>query len=188
MPDHPHSGAPRIPAIPIADAPDEVADILEAWPFNLHRTLAHSPAMMRAWMVFAEKVLSENSLSDRDREIVILRVAWNARSDYEWGMHAFVSRRIGMSEADIAAATRDPDAGHWTAKEAALAKTVDEIMSGWRVSDPTWAVLADHYDHKTLVDLLMLIGEFLLVALVTNATRMDLEPKLDTLPPLTEKG
>jgi len=173
---------PRLPALTPADAPARLADILKAWPYNIHKTLAHSPDMLKAWMGFAEHVLLQSSLSDRDREIVILRIAWNAQSEYEWGMHAMVARRVGMSEDDIAAAVEGPESDHWAAHERALVKAVDEIMSTWRVSDETWNAVSARYSPENIVDLTMLVGQFLLVALTLNTLQIEPEPGLDRLP------
>jgi alkylhydroperoxidase/carboxymuconolactone decarboxylase family protein YurZ len=60
--------------------------ISESWNMNLHRTLAHSPDMLADRLPWAERVLRQNSLSERHREIVILRVAVAWQSDYEWGL------------------------------------------------------------------------------------------------------
>ena len=173
---------PRVPPLEVSDAPDGVKAILEKWPYRLHRTLAHSPKLMKAWMVFAEPVLLESSLSDRDREITILRVAWNTRSAYEWGMHAMVARRVGMSDEDIAAATKAPEATHYTAHEQALLTAVDDIMRDWRIGDESWAALAETYSDQNMVDLVLLVGEFLLVALTLNSLGVEPEDGLDPLP------
>lgn len=179
---------PRLPPLSPQEASASVQDILRAWPYNLHKTLAHSPDMMTAWMGFAEHVLRNSSLTERDREIVILRIAWNTRSTYEWGMHAMVARRVGMNDADLAAAVEGPEAARWNGHERALVQAVDEIMAGWQVTDETWAALSETYTPEQLVDLMMLIGEFLLVALTLNALRITPEPGLDGLPDAPRKN
>ncbi|MEL7028897.1 MAG: carboxymuconolactone decarboxylase family protein [Pseudomonadota bacterium] len=174
--------APRLPTIDPAEAPEKLQEILTAWPYNIHKTLSHSPDMLIAWMGFAEHVLLKSSLSERDREIVILRIAWNAQSEYEWGMHTMVARRVGMDEADIEAAIEGPSAARWAPHESALVSAVDEIMSGWKVSDATWSALAQRYTPENLVDFTYLVGQFLLVALTLNTLQIEPEAGLDRLP------
>lgn len=173
---------PRVPPLELDEVADELKPIIEKWPYRLHRTLAHSPKIMQAWMVFAEPVLLENSLSPRDREIAILRIAWNAQSAYEWGMHHMVARRIGMSEDDIAATTKAPEETGFTTHEQALMGAVDDIMSGWKIGDDNWAVLAGTFTPQNFVDLSLLVGEFLLVAITLNSLGVEPEDGLDPLP------
>lgn len=173
---------PRVLPLEIDEVTSELKPIIEKWPYRLHRTLAHSPKIMQAWMVFAEPVLLDSSLLPRDREIAILRIAWNARSAYEWGMHSMVARRIGMTDEDIAATTKPPHETDFSLHEQALLGAVDDIMNGWKIGDENWAVLADTFSDQNFVDLSLLIGEFLLVALTLNSLGVEPEDGLAPLP------
>ena len=42
--------------------------------FNIFKTLAHHPKLMKRWMPFANHILFKSTLSPRDREILILRI------------------------------------------------------------------------------------------------------------------
>ena len=48
-------------------------------PLNIFATLAHHPALLRRWLVFATHVFAKNSLPQRDRELLILRTGWRCR-------------------------------------------------------------------------------------------------------------
>lgn len=178
--------APRLPPLADAELDPPLRPVLVRWPYRLHRTLAHSPASLAAWMPWAEHILLGNRLAPRAREIVILRVAWNARSAYEWGMHAMVARRVGMDEADLAAVVEGPGSAHWPAEEAALVRAVDELMATHRITDSTWAALAAHLDPAQLVDLVWLAGQFQSIAWLLNGLGIAPEAGLDPLPPEPE--
>ena len=60
-------------------------------PLNLMAVLIHNPDAIRAWGRFTGTLLLDGRLSPRDRELLILRTAWNVRSSYEWGNHVPVS-------------------------------------------------------------------------------------------------
>ena len=167
--------APRLPLVDPADAPENVRAILEAWPLGLHRTIAHNPVTLSRWMVFAEHILRGNSLPERDREIAILRVAWNTRSRYEWGMHGRLARRIGMTGADLDAIVDGPDTERLPEHERALIRAVDEIQTGWKISDPTWKILAARYTPGQLIDLIFVTGQFMLVAVTLNSLNIPME-------------
>lgn len=81
-------------------------------------------------------------------KLAILRVAVNARCDYEWGLHARLSRQLGVAEDDIARVPHGPDAAGWDADDAAILRAVDEMMADSRVSDATWAVLAARWSRQ----------------------------------------
>ena len=52
--------------------------------YNVLKTLARHPKLLKRWLPFANHVLFKSSLSPRIREIIILRIGWLCRSEYEW--------------------------------------------------------------------------------------------------------
>ncbi|HIO42538.1 MAG TPA: carboxymuconolactone decarboxylase family protein, partial [Gammaproteobacteria bacterium] len=69
--------------------------------FNIFKTLAHHPDLARRWMVFANHILGKSTLSERDRELLILRIGYLCQSGYEWGQHVQIARRCNMSDDEI---------------------------------------------------------------------------------------
>lgn len=174
---------PRLAPLSEADAPEDARRILADWPYNLHRVLARNVPTLTRWMPYAEHILRNNALPPRDREIAILRVAWNTRSAYEWGLHARLARSLGFTDSDlqqVARGGRDND--YWAAHERALLDAVDEIMADWEIGDTTWAVLAGHYDDRQLIDLLFVTCQFILVAVTLKSLRVPLEPGIEAMP------
>lgn len=167
----------RLRILPDAELEGPAREIVARWNLNLHRVLAHSPEMLSDWLPWAERVLRGNSLDERAREIVILRVAARWQSDYEWGMHASLARRIGMSEADLHAVVAGPDDPHWSAREATLLAATDQVLDRRPVDDRLWGVLAETYSSRQLVDFMMTIAEFSLVAMMLTSFRIPLEDR-----------
>lgn len=162
----------------------EARAALESWwpPFNIHRVLAHNPATLSSWIPFGSHILRGNLMDVRLRELVVLRVGWNARSSYEWGQHAGLSRRLGIPEADILRVTQGPEAEGWTALERALLSGVDQMMEHQAIDDATYAQIAAHYGPAELIDYVMLVAEFILVALVLNVFQVARDPGLPEMP------
>lgn len=177
---------PRLTPIPMAELSAEVREAIREWPLNLHRCLAHSPQTLTRWMTFAVQILRENSLPVRDREIVVLRIAWVRQSEYEWVRHGRIARNAGMSGEDIRAVTLGAGDSAWAPHEAALIEAVDEVLAANDIPDATWRVLAEHYSEQQLVDLVMLIGEFMLVAMAVGALRIPLDDDVRHIPRLSE--
>jgi alkylhydroperoxidase family enzyme len=176
--------APRIRPLDVAEWTPEARTILARWnpPFNIHKVLAHAPALMQAWIVFGNHILFNSLLPERERELVILRIAWNTRCAYEWGQHAGLSRRLKIPEADIERVPAGPRAKGWSAHDAALLKAVDDLMRRWEISDAAWAQLKERYSDEQMIDLVFLVGEFVLVAMALKSFRVPPDAGLAPLP------
>jgi 4-carboxymuconolactone decarboxylase len=168
---------PRLKILSDAELEPPAGEIVSRWNMNLHRTLAHSPEMLGRWLPWAEQVLRSNSLPERDREIVILRVAVAWRSNYEWGLHAILAKNLGMTEQDLKAIVTGAGDPHWTPLESVLLAATDEVLDRKPVGDRLWETLAGHYSPKQLVDFMMTIAEFSLVAMMLTTLRIPLEDR-----------
>lgn len=173
---------PGLPPLGDDELPESVKPVLAAWPYNLHRTLAHAPETLLKWLPFGEHILMGNSLPFREREIAILRVGWNCRSAYEWGMHSVVARRGGFVDADFEALCIGAASAHWKPGEAAIIAAVDDMQSLWTISKQVWARLADAFSPQQIVDLIYLAGNFATISVALNALRVPLEAGLPPLP------
>lgn len=162
----------------------EARAALEGWwpPFNLHRVLAHNPKTLRAWIGFGSHILRGNLLTERLRELIVLRVGWNARSAYEWGQHAGLSLRLGIPQDDIDRICVGPEAPEWTALERAALRGVDQMMAKQAIEAEVYEVLAAHLSPAELIDYVMLVGEFILVSLTLNVFQIALDPGLAPMP------
>ena len=163
---------------------EEARAALGAWwpPFNIHRVLAHNPPTLASWIPFGTHILRGNSLGERLRELVVLRVAWKARSAYEWGQHAGLSRRLGIPEDEIVRVAGPLKPADWTPLEAALLSGVDQMMRVQSVDAETYATLAAHLSEAQLIDYVFLVGEFVLVALALNVFQIARDPGLSEFP------
>jgi 4-carboxymuconolactone decarboxylase len=143
-------------------------------PLNIFGTLAHHPDMLRRWLVFAGHVLSKNSLPERDRELLILRTGWNCASRYEFSQHVVIGQRCGITADEIEMVQRGADAP-WNELDGLLMEAADELHSTSNLTDATWAALAAHYTTEQLLDLIATVGNYHLVAMFLNSTRVQLD-------------
>src|SRR3546814_15247266 len=72
---------------------DVCSSDLQVRGMNVLGTLAHYPALARAFSTFNAHVAGSSTLQVRDREIVILRLSWLRRSEYEYGQHVILGKR-----------------------------------------------------------------------------------------------
>ena len=145
---------------------------------NLLGTLARHPALARAYHTLNGHALYATTLTERQRELVVLRVAAVRGADYEWLQHTVVGEEVGMSAGEIRRVALGPDAPGWSAFESALLRAVDELVADASITDATWGVLAVELDEQQLLDLIFTVGAYDVLAMVMRAVRVQLDDDL----------
>jgi 4-carboxymuconolactone decarboxylase len=147
--------------------------------YNIFKTLARYPKLLKRWLPFANHVLFKSSLSPREREILILRIGWLCQAEYEFGQHVVIGRRAGLSDADIQRIVDGPDASGWDSFEAALVRAADELHADAIVSDATWKTLSTRYGTEQLMDAVFTVGQYNLVSMALNTLGVRLDDGLE---------
>jgi len=147
---------------------------------NIFTTLVRAEGLTRKWLPFGGKLLS-GKLPPRDRELLILRSAWNCQADYEWAQHTGLGLAAGLSGQEIARIPAGPDAG-WEPFDAALLKAADELHATYELSDAVWDALSARYDEAQLIEVPMLVGHYHMVAMALKTLRVQLDSGLTGLP------
>lgn len=159
-----------------------LAGVLAAGPTqNIFRTLARHPGLFRKWMPFGGKLLN-GKLPARERELAILRVGWLCRSDYEWGQHVPIGRRAGLTAEEITRISAGAGAPGWSDLDRAILSATDELHDDSCISDATWARLAEEFDDKQLIELVMCVGHYHLVSFALNTLGVQREEGVVGLP------
>jgi alkylhydroperoxidase family enzyme len=178
--------APRIPPLSDTELSPEQAQIVAPMAggaaltprrvLNVFRTLVRAPALAEAFLVWGRYILDKaRSLDPRTRELLILRTGFNCRSGYEWTQHVPIGRRAGLTESDLEAIKAGPDHPRWGLLDALLLKAADELHADQFVTEPTWSALSDHLDEKTLMDVVMTVGQYTQVAMFLNTMGVPLD-------------
>ncbi len=187
----------RIDPLPRDEWPAEMLEILAAMPRvkrdrkaaaeqpqggEVFGIFAYHPDLARVSLALSGHLLSGTTLTDRQREILVLRVAAVRKSRYHWVQHLFVGRDIGMTDEEMARIAFGPDAPFLEPLEAALLRAVDELIGDGVISDETWRVLADDLDTKQLMDVIFTVGAYETLAYLFRS--FGLEPDDDDPEPL----
>jgi alkylhydroperoxidase family enzyme len=176
--------APRIPPKSVADMDDDTRKLLtntltapDGDPLNIFRTMAHHPRVLRRFMSLGTQLLIRGALPAREREILILRTGWNCQSEYEWGQHVAIGRAAGLTDVELARIKAGPDAAGWSDTDAALVRAADELHAGSTITGETWAQLQKAYpDEQSLIEVVMIVGYYHLVAYFLNTAGVEREP------------
>jgi alkylhydroperoxidase family enzyme len=189
-------GGARIPPLPPSEWPPAMREALAALRppearhplpqqggdrpkgLNLLGTLARHPALARAFHSFNGHVLFATTLTPRQRELLVLRVAAVRRAEYEWRQHVVLAGDAGLADDEIARIAEGPDAPGWAPLDAALLRAVDELVGGASIGDDTWAALTAELDDEQLLDLVFTVGAYDMLAMALGAVRVDLDDDL----------
>jgi alkylhydroperoxidase family enzyme len=136
--------------------------------------LLHNPGLARRYIPMASQFMVDGQLAPRDRELTILRNGWLMQAPFIWGEHVQVSKKFGVTSADIEAVTRGSSDPRWNAHDRAVLKAVEELTANSMISDPTWAELAKGMNEAQLVELPIMVGQYKSLAYFANSLRIEL--------------
>jgi 4-carboxymuconolactone decarboxylase len=187
---------PRIPPVAKENLTDDQRQVLERTEnlasaigaqglINFPSTMANHPELSRDFGVFGSHMLTKNTLSARDRELLILRTGWLCRAEYEWAQHAPIGRAAGLTEDDFAHIMKGPDATGVPAHDKLLLRAATELHDKTFISDETWNALAKTYDTKQMMDLVFTVGAYTVVSMAINSFGMQLEQGVTGFPRVT---
>jgi alkylhydroperoxidase family enzyme len=186
---------PRIPLLPTSEWPPEMRDALAAMvpPVQRHPrppledrprargvlgTLAHHPELAKALFTFNGHLLWATSLTPRQRELIVLRVAAKRRAAFLWGQHIFEARDSGLTEEEISRIAFGPEAPFFAPLDAAMLRAVDELIDDGEVTAGTWEALAAELDAQQLLDLLFTAGCYLMFSWLYRSAELEPDPDI----------
>ena len=145
---------------------------------NALGTLARHPALTAAFNTFNGYILFASTLTPRQRELLVLRVATVRGSAYEWEQHRVLAGDVGLDPVEVERIAAGPDASGWSPFESAMLRAVDELIGDGEIADPTWQLLAAEFDDQQLMDLVFTVGAYEILALAFRSFRIELDEDL----------
>jgi alkylhydroperoxidase family enzyme len=145
---------------------------------NVLGMLALHPALAHAYNTFNGHVLFATTLSPRQREMLILRVAAVREAAYEWKQHVVLAADAGLTPNEVASIEEGPSAPGWVPLDAALISAVDELLRSATITDGTWEVLAAELDVQQLMDLVFTVGAYDVLAMAFRSFGIPLDDDL----------
>jgi 4-carboxymuconolactone decarboxylase len=168
----------RIPLASVDDQPEPVRQwMARRGNLNVFRLLANAPNVFPAWTQMVDELFASPTFTRRMREVVILRVARLQNSAYELGQHVGLARDAGLTEQQISAIveTEDFAAAGFDSTERIALDVVTELCRTHRLGDDTFAKAHAVFGDEALTELLMVISCYYGLALVLNATDLDVD-------------
>lgn len=179
--------AARLDPIPRDEWSDEVRKLLDpndrgGAVLNLYATLARHPIFFRPRAIQSAYIRIGATLTDRAREILILRIGWLCGSEYEWAQHVRAARRIGMSDDEIRRVAVGAEASGWDPFESALIRATDELHRDDMISNRTWMALSERYGTPELIDVVITVAGYRMVSIALNSFGTQIEPDRPQFP------
>ena len=140
---------------------------LEGAGIRVGRTFGRYPELQAARSGQSGYVNRISPLTPYFRELLILRIGWNCQAVYEWAKHVGSvgrARDHGLEPERIALGA---GAG-WDEFEAAHVRAADEIYRDGIVSQETWDTLAERYDTREMMSVVMTVANYRLVSMSLN--------------------
>jgi alkylhydroperoxidase family enzyme len=145
---------------------------------NALGVFAHHPALATAYHHLIGHALFATTLTQRQRELLVLRVAHLRDASYEWAQHVFLAGEVGISPEEVDRVRQGPDAPGWIPFEQALLSAVDELVAQARVADETYARLAEELDTQQLMDLVFTVGAYEVLAMALRSFDIEIDEDL----------
>jgi len=140
------------------------------------------PALAKAFLTFNQHVAIASSITRRQRELLMLRISWLRRSEYEFVQHVVLGRNAGLSEAELEQVQLGAAAPGWDAIDRELVRAADDLHRDARISDATWARLSEHFSREQLMDIVFAVGCYDVLAMVFKTFDVQLEQGVEPLP------
>lgn len=151
-----------------------VLDDMRGRPLGVHCLMAHNPALLDAWWDFRMHSVSGGGLSDRHRELIILRVAVHMRAWYEWAVHFERGLLAGLTLEEIERIRRGSDDGSWEMHDALVLRAVNDCIERREIGASTLRALHQQFRPAQILDILAIHGMYVFLGTIINT--WDLEP------------
>lgn len=139
---------------------------------NLYGMLLHSPPVAEGWLAFLTAIRQKCSLSGRDRELVIMRIAVLNGADYEFRAHVPFALKEGITQAQIDA-LRDGRLEAFATRERDVLAYCESMTREIHVPDAVFQAVRPHFNEREIVELTATVAAYNLVSRFLEALQID---------------
>lgn len=144
---------------------------------NIFRMLAHAEANFLPALRLGNSILHRQKLGHAKRELLILLVAQREGGAYEWRQHVPIALGVGATQRQIDCIEQGRYGDEaFDAAERALLAFGREVIDDVRVGAPAFAAVQEHFSDQEIVEAIITIGFYMMMARLTEATETDLDP------------
>jgi alkylhydroperoxidase family enzyme len=207
-----YSSIPRMTPVAMDALPEKVRSSFDALPadsfkniyapVNVIGTIAKSPEVAASLLTHYVTLRKLMSLTNREKELVILRVAAHYRSEYVWKHHVVVGSEFGITKIECEALQQTLDhhstntttatattniatvTDTFSDRECALIAMADDLVVNRTIANSTWQRCNAFFEESEIIDIVLLLSHYVFFSLVNNSLCVEVEPSLNDIPGL----
>ncbi len=177
----------RIPLLTIDEARAAAAHVdlfeLKAG-LSIYRVLLRQPLLAKRLSDLTDVLVGVSEIEARLRELIVMRIGWANRGGYEWSQHWRIALLHDVEEHDLLAVRDWWAHDHWSARERAALRAVDETIEHGALSSAAWAELATHFStDRERIELVTIIGCWKMLSDLMKSLEVPLDEGLAAWPP-----
>ena len=154
----------------LSEAKQEVMAGSEGRVVNVSRMSMHAPdAIWRSQRTLGRACAFGGTMDERLRELVIMRVVYISKSEYELYFFFKIAVNCGVTEEERAA-TESGDFSKLPDKERALLQFADEVIRNVSPTDETLAEMRKHFSLEHVFETVILAGSYMSTARVASVS------------------
>lgn len=175
--------SPRIPLLERDQVSPEIAAVYDALlkqrgvvP-NMFKTLAHTPVLAQGIAGFLKSLLGDGALPGWYKELIATRLSVLLNSRYAVSAHALSAKQKGATDAQIAAAKADFEAGPFTDAQKLGFRCAERLHhSAQDLDDDFFAWLKSAFTDAQIVELVATASAFELFPRLVDGLRIPITP------------
>jgi alkylhydroperoxidase family enzyme len=162
-----------VSSLPIEEISEEYRHLMQDTKRNSYCALGHVPEVLELYRDLIDELKERSGLDEYEQEVIILTLASEIGSRYEWHNHARIALDSGIDREDIVAIS-DRDYDRFEDRYSTLMRYVIRFTYG-TIDDDLHAEMAEYYDEKTIVGISVFAGYWLMNARVVHALAIETE-------------
>lgn len=169
----------RVPLLTPESATGEALKALSSrnGQMNVFRTLAHANGCIIPVMKLGGAILTQQKLSARSRELLIVLAMSLENGEYELMQHIDIALGVGATRAEIdAIMAGELENAVFSDADRALLAFGRQVVESLRVDAAVFAAARAHLSDQELVEAIIAIGFYMTLARVTEALEVELDP------------
>ena len=178
---------PRVPMLSLEEsaAAAERAGVLAQFSeLSVFRVLLRQPKLAKAVSELLLSLLVGRHLEPRLRELIIMRLGWVTRSEYEWTQHWPIALQNGLTEDEVLAVRDWRGAAALGDRDRAVLAATDEVLADGAISAATWSRCEAFLEgHEALLELVGAIGTWQMISSLLRSLEIPLEDGVAPWPP-----
>lgn len=178
---------PRLPMLSIEEARKVAEEHGLAAPIadlNIFRVLLRHPWLAKRINDLLMTLIFKGKLDGRLRELIIMRLGWITKSDYEWTQHWRVATQLGIDPEDLLACRDWKNSDRFGETERAVLQATDETVAVGFISAETWERCASQISGtEELLEMVAAIGNWRMISSILRSLEIPVEAGTASWPP-----